>query len=316
MSNRFNARIRKRVAPTAVSPPANIFSYVALVTHAVEQVLGGGTKSLIRNLDDFIKAFLSRADVTAFLNKLRRLKNLLGSGPELRIIKPGETGTYLKSRIGKFKEFAFPKATRRTGGILEARALEFDDGTVEFEMAGKVLESIAPLRKDIRDPETKKILHKGIDYAKEVSLAGKKVYKGISLSGYERAHAWGHGFGDEARAGIMYVPGEFNRVWQNNHIEDRIRVAAERVRAAGGEFVLRVKARSYPPEDPLLKGVLRTKDQEFLLKELRYEIEVRKADGTVKTAIIEFDIPLPGESRAIEPEIIGADLLPAVSEFA
>jgi len=316
MSRSFNARIRKRAAAKVVDRPANIFTFVASVTHALERAFGGGTKGLIKNLDEFIEALLSKSMVSALLFRLLKLKKLLGSGPKVRVLKPDQAGTYLKARIGKFKEFAFPDETRRTGGILEARALKFDDGSVEFEMAGTVRESIAILRGDIELQELG-IKHKGLDYSKDLPPAGGKVYKGISLSGYDRAHLWGPGFGDEARAGIMYAPAEFNRSWQNNHIEDRIRVAAERVRAEGGEFILKVKARSYAPEEPFLKSVLRNKDQEFLLKEIKYEIEVRNADGTVRgTATIEFDIPPPGKVGTIEPNIMGADLLPAVSEFA
>jgi hypothetical protein len=315
MSRRFNVAIQKRKTPRAPDRPSDIFAFVGDMTDAVAQATAGGTKQFIRNLDEFFARLLTDSRIAALASRFFKMKNRLGSGPKMRVLKASESGTYLKARTGKFEEFNFPDETRRTGGVAEARALKFADGSVEFEMAGTVEETIAPLRENIKIPELN-IDHKGIDYSRDLPLGSKKTYKGVSLTGYDRAHLWGPWAGDEARAGIMYAPAEFNRIWQNSGIEDRIRISAERVRAEGGTFVLRAKARSYPPDEAWRKGALRAKDQEFLLKEITYEIEVRRPDGTIRTARIDFVIPPPGSSEKIGVEIVGAaDLLPAVSEF-
>lgn len=314
MSRQFVAGIRKRRLPGR-GRPGSLLEFARQVVQAVERSTLGGTKGLKRKLDDLVDGLLKKGAIQAAVARFLRLKNRLGKGPRMKVQGPSEVGEYLSRPRGglpaSVSDLEIPRRTRRTGGVLEARGLQFDDGSVEIELAGKILESIADLR-DARKIPSHGIVHKRMDFSQDLALGKDKVYEGISLEGYDRAHLWGHGFGDEARAGIMYAPAELNRVLQNRGIEDRIRESAKKVRAEGGEFILRAKARSYPPEPPadrVLKGALRPEDQEFLLKELVYEIEVKKADGSVFTGSITFDIPPPGKLEPIEPEASGVDLL-------
>ena len=91
------------------------------------------------------------------------------------------------------------------------------------------------------------------------------------LAGYQAAHLWGPGFGDEAAAGIMLAPAEFNLEWQNAGIESRIRewhkIATER----GGQLEVRAAARSH---DRSIGGGA-------LLANVEYTVSVRTPDGVL-----------------------------------
>jgi hypothetical protein len=216
----------------------------------------------------------------------------------------------------KAKVFEIPTDTRRTGGVLEGRGIEFADGSVEIELAGKIEESIAPLR-DRQKFKEAGLKYEERDFSQKLKPPSQKAVKDISLEDYDRAHLWGHGFGDEARAGIMYAPQEFNRIWQNLNLETTIRDSATRIRAAGGELIVKAKARSYAPRDLLNKPatnksqLLRRKDQEFLLKEISYEIFVKAPNGSIQRVTrLDFEIPLPGSKDPIKPpDIQGIELL-------
>jgi hypothetical protein len=72
------------------------------------------------------------------------------------------------------------------------------------------------------------------------------------LSGWQAAHLWGPGFGDEAAAGMFLAPEEVNQIWQNQSVEDFLRSAfksAAEWAASGGAKVdvrLRAMAVSHP----------------------------------------------------------------------
>lgn len=91
----------------------------------------------------------------------------------------------------------------------------------------------------------------------------------LGLPNYERAHLWGPGFGDEARAGIMYAPDTVNRelqsLGQDRGIEGWIRGLGDDALGLGGQAHVRATAASHPrvtARDPLL------------LKEAQYEVAV------------------------------------------
>ncbi|MBH0053126.1 MULTISPECIES: polymorphic toxin type 4 domain-containing protein [unclassified Salinibacterium] len=69
----------------------------------------------------------------------------------------------------------------------------------------------------------------------------------VGLPGYERAHLWGPGFGDEAADGIMYAPRGVNQILQNLGVEGVIRQSAEQARAMGGRLLVEARAVSHPP---------------------------------------------------------------------
>ena len=66
------------------------------------------------------------------------------------------------------------------------------------------------------------------------------------LSGYEAAHLWGPGFGDEAAAGIFLAPKNLNRDWQNAGIERFLREVRDLATGTNTRIWLVAKAVSHP----------------------------------------------------------------------
>jgi len=314
-------KLTKRKDAEVRDLPTNAFSLTTTVVNAVVNSTKGGTKAFNKRIDDFFdQVLIKAAKKSALVTKLTRLISNLSSGPPLKVIDLKKAGKYLEARLDlvKAKVFEIPTDTRRTGGVLEGRGIEFADGSVEIELAGKIEESIAPLRDRDKFKEAG-LKYVDRDFSQELKPAAKKAAKGISLEYYDRAHLWGHGFGDEARAGIMYAPKEFNRIWQHLNLETVIRDSAARIRAAGGELIIKAKARSYSPRDLINKSTQATsrggqplyrKNQEFLLKEISYEIFVKAPDGSIKRVTrIDFKIPPPGSKDPIVPDIQGVEIL-------
>jgi len=68
----------------------------------------------------------------------------------------------------------------------------------------------------------------------------------LGLGGrYEIAHLWGPGFGDEASAGLMFAPTDFNQFWQNQRMEDFLRHLRDEGIRVGGEVRLSATARAW-----------------------------------------------------------------------
>ena len=320
MSKDTVRKLTKRKNADTSDLPTNAFSFTTTVVNSIDSVSKGGTKAFNKKIDDFLAQFLrTAAKKTALQNKLTKLINKLGSGPPLKLIDAKAAGKYLARRTDNARRFEIPIDTRRTGGVLEGRGVEFADGSVEIELAGKIEESIAPLRA-IENFKEAGLKFENRDFSQKLNSPANKTAKDISLEGYERAHLWGHGFGDEARAGIMYAPKEFNRIWQNSGLETTIRDSGARIRAMGGELIVKAKARSYSPRDLINKATkvisgkgqpLYRKNQEFLLKEISYEIFVKAPGGRIeRISRIDFEIPLPGSKEPIKvPDIQGIELL-------
>ena len=193
--------------------------------------------------------------------------------------------------------------TRRTGGIREQRAIVLADDSVKFEIAGQLQESISPIRRRLDHPDG---THKPIDYSTEAGQlrrAKNRRYEGRALvdengEGYQRAHLFGHGYGDEARAGLMYAPPEVNQILQGRGIE---RFLMQRA-GEGGSVDVVAKARSYPRS----RGNTNLSEArgEFLLRQLVYEFKVTRVDGTTFEAGIRFDIPKPpGKGVVVESNL-------------
>jgi hypothetical protein len=62
---------------------------------------------------------------------------------------------------------------------------------------------------------------------------------------YEAAHLWGPGFGDEAKAGIMFAPKQVNQELQNRLVEGEIRGLFQEAKANGGVVAVRAAAVAY-----------------------------------------------------------------------
>ncbi len=99
------------------------------------------------------------------------------------------------------------------------------------------------------------------------------------VQGYEWAHAWGPGFGDEARAGLMLASGEVNRYLQSHGrvygIEGYLRRLSDGVRGRGGRVLLEVTAISYADPPPGVPGPIGAP----VLRRVEYVVGVIEADG-------------------------------------
>ncbi len=123
----------------------------------------------------------------------------------------------------------------------------------------------------------------------------------IGLDGYENAHLWGPGFGDEARAGIMYAPRELNQAFQRLGIELRIRD----LRDLGYDVHLSATAEAY---DKTTLGDLgyRLYRGEEVLKSVKYEVGVLDPrTGEVRRLFdVEIHVDLPPSGRVTTEPIL------------
>ncbi|MTH95322.1 polymorphic toxin type 4 domain-containing protein, partial [Roseibium sp. RKSG952] len=276
-----------------------------------------------RGLDDAVGQDGSRAakEVSLYLRRLvAELKSVLTVS--VRIFTPGSGPSILgyvpnSRRVPKIiKQLSGAKQTRyngmtywsrKTGGVREAIGVVNPDRSITVELGGYIFPfpgGASNFRKV-----------SGNDYSLLLKPAGKKTVgkhplkrknpRNGKVETYERCHLWGHGFGDEARDGIMYGPAEFNQFWQNKNVEEYIRKLGEHARAMKGNLVLRAKATSYSPadiaaqtiKDGVQKGQkVRAGDGEFLLKEVTYELMI---ESPHKPGVFEplhklvFEIPPP-----------------------
>lgn len=201
-------------------------------------------------------------------------------------------------------------ATRGTGGIKESRALEMPDRSVQFELGGDVLPSISPIRTTQRYPDLR---HTRQDFSHRLEPAKSRHYGGTPLrdadgKSYQRAHLWGHGFGDEARAGLMYAPAEVNQLLQSRGVERFLREQANLAAEKGGQVRLVAKARSHPPTQA--RSQLNRKKGEFVLSELIYEIDITRPDGSKFAARVELTIPKP-PGKPVDITITPPDVIAA-----
>ena len=109
---------------------------------------------------------------------------------------------------------------------------------------------------------------------------------------YQRAHLWGPGWGDEARAGLMYAPPSVNQHLQTlghvDGIEGWVRQFHDEARAAGGRVHVIATAESYPraaTRDPLL------------LKEVQYDVGVHIPGQPPRFYRAHIEVPPPPGTR-------------------
>jgi hypothetical protein len=140
--------------------------------------------------------------------------------------------------------------TAGTGGIRNVHGTRDADGAVGYVIEGEILSSIPRERAP--------------NFQSRVPSA-----RGSGLPGYERAHLWGPGFGDEAADGIMYAPRGVNQFLQNLGIEGVIRQTARQARALGGKVWVTARAEAHPRGTRGLPDV-----PGDVLKRIEYTVEV------------------------------------------
>ncbi len=170
--------------------------------------------------------------------------------------------------------------TAGTGGIRRIAGERAADGTVGVQVNGVLR---PPLD---RDAPTTPNFNATLPAARDVGLPG-----------YEIAHVWGPGFGDEARDGLMYAPQEVNQAFQNHGVESRLRELESLARSQGVTIEVSARATSFDRE---------VGHGHDVLKEASYHFEARMPDGSSKV-IGEVDItaPRPGSGGHATVEVTG-----------
>lgn len=118
--------------------------------------------------------------------------------------------------------------------------------------------------------------------------------KELGVPGYEAAHLWGPGFGDEAAAGMMLAPREVNQVWQNDGAERFLRELGAEARAYGGEVRVTATATSHGSD---------VRGGDALLAEVNYRFSVVDSAGNVvdtKHVSVSVDPPPSGRVHDVE----------------
>lgn len=106
------------------------------------------------------------------------------------------------------------------------------------------------------------------------------------VQGFEWAHLYGPGFGDEARTGLMLASPQVNRLLQSlgrtRGIEGRIRELADIARARGGQVRARVIGESFPDPPEGVPATLGRLGQP-VLRRVEYRLTVVAPDGREMT---------------------------------
>jgi Domain of unknown function (DUF4157)/Bacterial toxin 4 len=127
------------------------------------------------------------------------------------------------------------------------------------------------------------------------------------VRGYEWAHLWGPGFGDEARAGLMLASGHVNRGLQSRGrvwgIEGYLRRLTEGVRSRGGDVYLQANAVSFSDPPPGVPGPI----GQPVLRRVTYTVLVHEGVPPHRehrgSATIRCNAPLPnGTGGRGEPD--------------
>jgi hypothetical protein len=128
------------------------------------------------------------------------------------------------------------------------------------------------------------------------------------VQGYEWAHAWGPGLGDEARHGLMLASGQVNRGLQSHGrvwgIEGYLKRLGDGVRARGGHVLVEVNAISYPDPPPGVPSPLGVP----VLRSVNYTVIVIEANGRQHrgSAYIHAAPPAPNGSGGEGEPLVGS----------
>lgn len=176
--------------------------------------------------------------------------------------------------------------TAGTGGILSIRGERGSDGTTAIEIKGELQpplpRNLAPNYND--------------DALKASDLADATV------AGYEAAHLWGPGYGDEARDGIMLAPREVNQWLQNEGIESRLR-ELKQLAGPGATVLVTARAESHPTNT--------TRGHQFLKHvSYRFAIQIPGERRPREVGQVDIDVPAPpANPNRIEKEVTGGSAL-------
>jgi putative RNase toxin 4 of polymorphic toxin system len=180
------------------------------------------------------------------------------------------------------------KLTRETAGrggihtILGGSGGQASNGTIAVQITGELKPSINP-RSDAPNYNS---------LGPTIKSLGPEVNgppTGLSSHGYEKAHLWGPGFGDEARDGIMLAPYEVNQIFQNDTMEEALRKLQEQVRADHGDdakVLVTATATSHPTNTTTPIG-------EPVLAQVTYQFSIQSASGTQELATIHISVDKP-----------------------
>lgn len=195
---------------------------------------------------------------------------------------PGLDGGTVRSRTtpaGVVVSSARLPLSGRTAGTNGVRTIQGErgpNGTVAVQISGVLLPGITPRTA-----------------APNYNRRGAAINTlGPEVAGYQRAHIWGPGFGDEAEDGIMLAPPSVNLVLQNSRVEEALR-DLQREAGPGGQVLLTAKATSHPTATtpPL---------NEPCLAHVAYTFSIQRA-GQPPQEVAEVDITV-GKPPVTDPD--------------
>ena len=300
------AKTIKKRKRGAGKPVTTLGEMVTMLTRGLDETVGKDGSKAVNQAGIYLRRLI------AGLKDLRSVAVKIypvGAGPAILRLVPGSSKipkfiTRFEAGVELYKGMTF--RTRLTGGIREAIGILNRNRSITVELGGYIF--------PFPDGASKFRKIAGNDFSTELKAAGKKAVGKWKLKRrnpvtgkietYERAHLWGHGFGDEARDGIMYAPAEFNQFWQNKAVEAWIRNLGEQARALKGNLVLRARATSYSPgeltevarKSKAAGKRVRAGDGEYILKNVTYELMI---ESPTKPGVfqplkkLEFEIPPP-----------------------
>ena len=113
------------------------------------------------------------------------------------------------------------------------------------------------------------------------------------LQGWEAAHLWGPGFGDEAAAGIFLAHRSINQIWQNQGVEEYLRQLRRLAARRGGVIRVRATATSYE----------RTAYGGAALKDVKYEFSIVTRGNAKQLGKVEVSAGRPPRGEVTEPKV-------------
>ncbi|BDU40789.1 polymorphic toxin type 4 domain-containing protein [Vibrio nigripulchritudo] len=288
---------RKVAKALDLTPPLKISKIVIAldtITMSLRKRLmkskNASTKGMSKAVSEYSDALKAAKKRGAYL----RAKKMLNSAtkPVKAILDIKDKGDWLPAAPKNAKIWLSMKLdqkkwaqTRLTGAIQEMRAIIFPNKQVQFDIAGEVKPSISSIRGE-----------KGMDFKDELPSPSKKRYNGHSLKGFERAHLWGHGFGDEAKLGLMYAPKALNQEVQGFGIEMFIRDLQLLAQHEGRKVFCHCRALSHPPKG---KSNLSPGKGELLISDVFYEVTYEAKDGRKIVGRFVASISEPPESKVL-----------------
>jgi hypothetical protein len=190
------------------------------------------------------------------------------SGPNQSTQAPPPT---FKDKPG-FQLTDFDKETAGTGGIRSINKGADVDGLYEVTIEG-----------ELKDPIPR-------EQAPNYNASDKLIDPegpGLDPKAWEKSHAVGPGFGDEAAAGLMEAPKDMNQLFQNRGVEGWMRDLYQLVKTRGGKVTYKVSVA--PWKFPTPAGWSPTSGAEFL-RSASYRVQVEFPGAVSQPPAIEISI--------------------------